>query len=208
MTPNTPKNAGKSLFDTCTSNLNSIGIFMGSTPKTIKVSYNALKHIKIDKIKVQPKAGTAGSGEVNPFSLSDGEDSEDDSSLLSRLVKDITNVDLDDLDLGTKICDLKVSGRKSKSSSKKEKARKRAQKTKKGISPLKASIGIAEVYQTWLNTGIYQKLSEITTLTLSPSWRPGNKTCLEPTLTDFREVRISFGIVYRQVDVRVAFFWG
>ena len=108
---------------------------MGSTPKTIKVSYNALKHIEIDKIKVQPKASRAGSGEVNPFSLSDGEDSEDDSSLLSRLVKDITNVDLDDLDLGTKICDLKVSGRKSKSSSKKEKARKRAQKTKKGISP-------------------------------------------------------------------------
>ena len=106
--PNKPKNTGKLPIDTCTSNLNSIGISMGSTPKTIKVSYNALKHIKIDKIKVQPKAGTAGSGEVNPFSLSDGEDSEDDSSLLSRLVKDITNVDLDDLDLGTKICDLGI----------------------------------------------------------------------------------------------------
>jgi len=104
--PNKPKNTGKSPIDTCTSNLNSIGISMGSTPKTIKVFYNALKHIEIDKIKVQPKAGRAGSGEVNPFSLSDGEDSEDDSSLLSRLVKDITNVDLDDLDLGTKICDL------------------------------------------------------------------------------------------------------
>ena len=97
------------------------GISMGSTPKTIKVSYNALKHIEIDKIEVQPKAGRTSTGEVNPFSLSDGEDSEDDSSLLSHLVKDITDVDLDDLDLG-KICDLKVSGRKSKSSSKKEKA--------------------------------------------------------------------------------------
>ena len=107
---------------------------MGSTPKTIKVSYNALKHIEIDKIKVQPKAGRTSTGEVNPFSLSDGEDSEDDSCLLSRLVKDITDVDLDDLDLG-KICDLKVSGRKSKSSSKKEKARKRAQKTKKKEFP-------------------------------------------------------------------------
>jgi len=50
-------------------------------------------------------------------------------------VKDITDVDLDDLDLGTKICDLKVSGRKSKSSSIKEKARKRAQKTKKKEFP-------------------------------------------------------------------------
>ena len=69
---NTPKNAGKSPFDTCTSNLNSIGISMGSTPKTIKVSYNALKHIKIDKIKVQPKTGRTGTSEVNPFSLSDG----------------------------------------------------------------------------------------------------------------------------------------
>ena len=135
MTPNTPKNAGKSPFDTCTSKLNSIGISMGSTAKTIKVSYDALKHTEIDKIKVQPKAGRTSTGEVNPFSLSDGEDSEDDSSLLSRLVKDITDVDLDDLDLGTKICYLKVSGRKSKSSSKKEKARKRAQKTKKGVSP-------------------------------------------------------------------------
>ena len=45
---------------------------MGSTPKTIKVSYNALKHIEIDKIKVQPKVGRTGTGEVNPFSLSDG----------------------------------------------------------------------------------------------------------------------------------------
>ena len=116
MTPNTPKNAGKSPFDTCTSNLNSIGISMGSTPKSFKIFYNVLKHIEIDKIKVQPKAGTTGSGEANPFSLSDGEDSADDSSLLSCLVKDITDVDLDDLDLGTKICELKVSGRKSKSS--------------------------------------------------------------------------------------------
>ena len=72
MTPNTPKNVGKSPFDTCTSNLNSIGISMGSTPKTIKVSYNALKHIEIDKIKVQPKTGRTGTSEVNPFSLSDG----------------------------------------------------------------------------------------------------------------------------------------
>ena len=54
----------------------------------------------------------------------------------------------------------------------------------------------------------YQKLSEITTLTLSPSWRLGNKTCLGPTLTDFREVRISFGIVYRHDGVPMAFFWG
>ena len=130
--PNKPKNTGKSPIDTCTSNLNSIGISMGSTPKTIKVSYNALKHIKIDKIKVQPKAGTAGSGEVNPFSLSDGEDSEDDSSLLSHLVKDITDVDLV---LGTKICDLKVSGCKSKSSSKKERLEREPKKLNKRISP-------------------------------------------------------------------------
>jgi len=70
--PNMPKDTGKSPIDTCTSNLNSIGISLGSTPKSIKISYNALKHIKIDKIKVQPKAGMTGSGEVNPFSLSDG----------------------------------------------------------------------------------------------------------------------------------------
>ena len=69
--------------------------------------FNALKRIEVDRFAIQPKIGRA-SLDVNPFELSDEEDSENDSGLFSHLVKDITYVDLDDSDLGTRICDLKV----------------------------------------------------------------------------------------------------
>ena len=59
---------------------------------------------------------------VNPFDLSDEEDLENDNKFLSHLIKDLTDVDLDDPDLGMRICDLKVIGRKSKSTAKKAKA--------------------------------------------------------------------------------------
>ena len=62
---------------------------------------------------------------LNPFDLSDEEDSENDNRFFSHLIKDITDVDLDELDLGMRICDLKVTRHKSKSSAKKAKARKR-----------------------------------------------------------------------------------
>ena len=70
--------------------------------------FNALKRIEVDRFAIQRKIGRA-SLDVNPFELSDEEDSENDSGLFSHLVKDITYVDLDDSDLGTRICDLKVS---------------------------------------------------------------------------------------------------
>ena len=107
---------------------------MGSSSKTITVSYNALKRIEVDKDTVQARDGRT-SNDVNPFDLSDEEDPENDNGLLSHLIKDITDVDLDELDLDIRICDLKVSGRKSKSSSKKAKARKKAQKLNKSVSP-------------------------------------------------------------------------
>ena len=69
--------------------------------------FNALKRIEVDRFAIQRKIGRA-SLDVNPFELSDEEDSENDSGLFSHLVKDITYVDLDDSDLGTRICDLKV----------------------------------------------------------------------------------------------------
>ena len=104
--------------DTCIANLNSIGISLGSTSKAINVSYNALKRIKVDRVTVQPNLKGTGRAlfDFNPFELSDEEDHENDCGLLSHLVKEVTDVDLDDLDLATKICDLKESGRKSKSS--------------------------------------------------------------------------------------------
>lgn len=133
--PGTPQNFAVNLpLDACIANLNSIGISLDSSTKAINVSYNALKRIEVDRTTVQPRTGRDGS-DANPFDLSDEEDPENDSGLLSHLVKDITDVDLDDLDLGTRICDLKVAGRKSKSACKKDKAQKRAQILNKSVSP-------------------------------------------------------------------------
>ena len=107
---------------------------MGSSSKDINVSYKELKRIEVDKVTVQPKNKRADTI-LNPFDLSDEEDPENDNRLLSHLIKDITNVDLDDPDLGMRICDLKVTGRKSKSSAKKAKARKKTQKLNKSVPP-------------------------------------------------------------------------
>ena len=108
---------------------------MGSSSKEINISFNALKRVKVDRVTVQPKNKRADTV-LNHFDLSDAEDSENDNRLLSHLIKDITDVDLDDPDLGMRICDLKVTGRKSKSSAKKAKARKRP-KTKQKCLPMK-----------------------------------------------------------------------
>ena len=73
--------------------------------------------------------GTSLLSDFNLFVLSDDEEPEEDSLLLSHLVKEVTDVDLDDLDLATKICDLSASSRKS--TSKKIKARKNVNKLNK-----------------------------------------------------------------------------
>ena len=120
--------------DNCVANLKSIGISMGSSSKEINVSLNALKRIEVDKVTVQPKNKRMDTI-LNPFDLSDEEEPENENRLLSHLIKDITDVDLDDLDLGMRICDLKVTGRKSKSTSKKAKAQKKTQKLNKSVTP-------------------------------------------------------------------------
>jgi hypothetical protein len=121
---------GKFLKDICIDNLNSIGVLLGHTSNAINLSYSALKRIHIDKTVVQhkPQSVRKFNLEDNPFDLSDGEDYEINNDLLSHLVKDLMDVDLDDLDLDTKICDLQVSGRRTKSASKKNKGRHRQQK--------------------------------------------------------------------------------
>ena len=73
--------------------------------------------------------------ENNPFDPSDEEDAAQDEALLSHLVKDLTDIDFDDSDLTTKICDLKVSRRKLKSSAKKDKVRRRSAKRFNSVSP-------------------------------------------------------------------------
>ena len=42
-------------MDSCNAKLNYIGISMGTSSKEISVSFNALKLIKVDRVKVQPK---------------------------------------------------------------------------------------------------------------------------------------------------------
>ena len=123
--------------DACIANFNFIRISLGNSSNAINVSYNTLKRIEVDRVTVQPKikgTGRVGS-DFNPFGLSDEEDRDSDCGLLSHLVKEVTDVDLDDLDLATRICDLKESDRKSKSSSKKVKIRRRQQKLNKSVSP-------------------------------------------------------------------------
>jgi len=51
--------------------------------------------------------------EDNPFETSDEEDASNDNELLFHLVKDLTDIDFDYLDLTTSICDHKAFERKS-----------------------------------------------------------------------------------------------
>ena len=129
MTPGTPKSRPSSISvvsipkKRCISNLSNVGLVLGSNSNTISLSINALKRVEVDRTSVTPNQKVAkrlGAGE-NPFALSDDEDTDNDGTLLDHLVKEITDVGLDDLNLDTKICDLMVTGQKSKASSKKRK---------------------------------------------------------------------------------------
>lgn len=78
--------------------------------------------------------------------------------LLTHVVKEVTDVDLDDSDLDTRICDLRASERKSMSSSKKYKACVRSHIKQTKVFPMKGFFWKVEVFQTWLNIVIFQKL--------------------------------------------------
>ena len=128
---------GKLSEEICSNKLKSIGISLGGSSTVVNFSFNALKRIEIDRSSVQQHR--SGADRVkrygNLFDTSDEEDAFQDDALLTHLVKDLTDTDFDDSELITKICDLKVSGRKSKSSIKKDKARKRAHKRYNSVSP-------------------------------------------------------------------------
>jgi len=114
-----------------------VGISLGGSSTVVNFSFNALKRIEIDRSSVQQHRSGADrvKRDENPFDTSDEKDAFQDDALLTHLVKDLTDTDFDDSELITKICDLKVSGRKSKSSIKKDKARKRAHKRYNSVSP-------------------------------------------------------------------------
>lgn len=112
--------------DRVSSHLSNVGVSLGSSSSDITISINKLKHIELDRSIAAPKIN--GSHQPfknqtlekdNPFDASDDEDTELDSSLLAHLVKDVSEADLDDVDMSSKICDLMVSARKSKSNKKK-----------------------------------------------------------------------------------------
>ena len=69
-----------------------------------------------------------------PFSTSDDEVDDFDNDLLAHLVKDVSEVDFDDMELDTRICDLMASIRKSKKHSKKHKKQKGSSNSKTKVS--------------------------------------------------------------------------
>jgi hypothetical protein len=74
----------------------------------------------------QSKKGDMNAGVTKPLIL-DASDDEAvaDDDLLAHLIKDVSKVDFEDMDPDTKLCDLKVTVRKSKSTSRKHKIQKR-----------------------------------------------------------------------------------
>uniref|UniRef100_A0A0D9UWM1 Uncharacterized protein n=1 Tax=Leersia perrieri TaxID=77586 RepID=A0A0D9UWM1_9ORYZ len=145
-TPTTSPLQGKSLSirslpeDSISSHLNLLGVSLGTSSSDIAFSVNKLKNIEVDRLKVIPRACDShvslkqqGSNEKkNPFIASDDEDTEHDGTLFAHLVKECSEIGLEEADLSTTISDLLVSARKSKSSKKKErKTRSLGNKSKK-----------------------------------------------------------------------------
>jgi len=89
--------------------------------------YQCFKKIEVDRTIVTPptkqsKKGDMNAGVTKPLIL----DASDDEAIVDDdLIKDVLEVDFEDMDPDTKLCDLKATIRKSKSTSRKHKIRKR-----------------------------------------------------------------------------------
>jgi hypothetical protein len=94
--------------------LGTVGVSLGSSEHDVYLSSNALRHMEFDWLKCTPKVSSRQ--ETSP--LDDDEDAyaTTDGQLLSHLVGEVSEVDLDDPMLRS-VFDLKASGRSSKSSS-------------------------------------------------------------------------------------------
>jgi hypothetical protein len=91
------------------SKLNSVGVSLGNCEKEIFVSTNALKHMEFDRLKVSPIC--MSKSDTQPFD--DEELHAVDGQLLSHLVGDVSEINLDEVMLRS-VYDLKASNRKSK----------------------------------------------------------------------------------------------
>ena len=111
-----------------TSRLFNVGVTMGRNEKEILVPANALRHMEIDRVKVYPNAMSTPA--APPLDEDEATDNVD-GQLLSHLVGEVSEVDLDESRLGS-IYDLQASGRKSKkaSSKKSKKSQKVANQSK------------------------------------------------------------------------------
>jgi hypothetical protein len=108
------------------SNLNKVGVSLGSHSNDIAVSANVLRHLEYERLTVIPKVSTGAE-----TTLLEEEEDETDGHLLSSLVGSISEVDLEQSGLSS-FYDLKASRRNSKSSAEKKNRRGgKAQKTRK-----------------------------------------------------------------------------
>ena len=95
------------------------------------MSLSVIKKIEVDRTIVKPPIKQLKKGDMNAWVtkpvILDASDDEAivDDNLLAHLIKDVSEVDSEDMDPDTKLCDLKATARKSKSTSRKRKIQKR-----------------------------------------------------------------------------------
>ena len=75
------------------SNITSLGVSVGRSEKEVEASVRAIKNLEFDRLAIAPKASSV----IDPL-MSDEEDVHEshDGQLLSHLIKDRTEVNLDD----------------------------------------------------------------------------------------------------------------
>jgi hypothetical protein len=101
------------------SKLASVGFSLGSNKNAIIVSANALRHMEFDRLKVNPKVSAKP---VSSIQDEEGLSATIDGQLLSHLVGEVAEVDLNELMLSY-VYDLKASARKSKANSASKKSK-------------------------------------------------------------------------------------
>ena len=92
---------------------------MGSSEAAVNMSINILKKMELDRMTaINKSVCTSDSLSVEDSNLGlpgNGSDDETDKinvDVLDLLIKDVVEVDFDDVDLDTKICELRASTRK------------------------------------------------------------------------------------------------
>ena len=92
--------------DICVTNLSNLDFNLGNSSSKVNMSINALKHFEIVRTGVTSSKKTqivgdlkASSSKLNPLDTSDDEGAEPDSALLAHLVRDVSEVNFDNVDL-------------------------------------------------------------------------------------------------------------